>query len=104
MWNQTCRNFLTRAATMAIFAGLTATLGFPANHHELNGTWQLIPSRSELNGEPAIQTGAVTINDREGNIWVSRTFNFRQRQSFGNHKLRYRCPAQHIDQGQGSRL
>ena len=72
MARQTGRNFLTAVAGLAIFAGL----GFAANHHQLNGTWQLVPSRSELNGEAAIQTGAVTINDREGNVSVSRTFNF----------------------------
>jgi hypothetical protein len=69
---QTCRNFLAGAATLAIFAGLAVA----ANHHELNGTWELVPARSQLNGEPAIATGAVTINDREGNVYVSRTFNF----------------------------
>jgi hypothetical protein len=75
MWKQTCRNFRAGGATLAIVAGLGAGLGQAANHHALNGTWQLVPSRSELNGEPAIQTGAVTINDREGNVYVSRTFN-----------------------------
>lgn len=72
MSTQTSRNFLTGAATLAIFAGL----GLAANHHELNGTWQLVPQRSALNGEPAIQTGTVTINDRERNIYVQRNFNF----------------------------
>lgn len=76
MFRQTCRNFLTGAATLAIFAGLGSGLAAAANHHELNGTWQLVPSRSEFNGEPVIQTGAVTINDREGNIYVQRNFNF----------------------------
>ena len=72
MWTQTCRNFLTGAITLAIFSGLA----FATNHHELNGTWQLVPARSEFHGEPAIQTGTVTINDREGNIYVQRNFNF----------------------------
>lgn len=72
MLQQTCRNFLTGAATLVMFAGL----GFAANHHELNGTWQLVPQRSELHGQPAIETGTVTINDREGNIYVSRNFNY----------------------------
>jgi hypothetical protein len=76
MWKQTCRNFLTGAATLAVCAGLGAALGLAANHHELNGTWQLVPSRSELNGEPAVETGTVTISDREGNIYVSRNFDF----------------------------
>jgi hypothetical protein len=72
MWTQSCRNFLTGAATLAIFAGLAIA----SNHHDLNGTWQLVPSRSELNGEPVIQTGTVTINDRERNVYVQRNFNF----------------------------
>jgi hypothetical protein len=55
---------------------LFAACAFAANHHELNGTWQLVPSRSELNGQPALQTGTVTINDRQGNVYVQRNFNF----------------------------
>jgi hypothetical protein len=67
---KSCRNFLLGAVTLALFAGAA----FAAHHHELNGTWQLIPARSELNGEPAIESGTVTINDREGNIYVNRNF------------------------------
>ena len=67
-----CRNFLAGAALLTLFAGGA----WAANHHELNGTWQLLPARSELNGEPAIKTGTVTIRDREGNIYVSRNFDF----------------------------
>jgi hypothetical protein len=76
MSKQTCSNFLTGAASLAVLVGLGAGLGFAANHHALNGTWQLAPQRSELNGEPAIQTGTVTINDREHNVYVQRNFNF----------------------------
>jgi hypothetical protein len=47
-----------------------------ANHHNLNGTWTLEPTRSNFAGEPAIQTGSVTINDREHNITVTRNFNY----------------------------
>jgi hypothetical protein len=74
MLRQPYRSFLTGAATLTIFAGCALAL----NHHELNGTWQLIPERSEFHGEPAIQTGTFTIEDREGNIYVSRTFNYDQ--------------------------
>src|SRR5579863_7571318 len=66
------RNFLIAVATLA----LAAAPVFAANHHQLNGTWQLIPARSDLHGEPVIQTGTVTINDREGNIYVQRNFDF----------------------------
>jgi hypothetical protein len=69
---QSCRNFLRYAAAAALFAGL----GFASDHHQLNGVWQLIPARSEFNGERVIQYGTVTINDREGNIFVRRDFNF----------------------------
>ncbi len=72
MQTEACRNFLIAAAALAVFAGHASAV----NHHELNGTWQLIPERSEFHGEPVIKTGSVTIADREGNIYVSRNFNF----------------------------
>jgi hypothetical protein len=42
----------------------------------LNGTWTLVPAMSHFEGQPAVQTGTVTINDREGNITVSRNFTY----------------------------
>ncbi len=72
MWRQTSRNFLAAAATIAMFAGCALA----NNHHDLNGAWQLVPARSEWHGEPMVQTGTVTINDRERNIYVMRNFNF----------------------------
>jgi hypothetical protein len=72
MPRQFCRNFLRCAAVGALFVGCALA----NDHHSLNGVWQLIPARSEFNGEPAIQTGTVTINDRESNIFVQRNFNF----------------------------
>jgi len=54
----------------------TASSGLAESHHKLNGTWVLMPTRSNFGGEPALQTGTVTINDREHNIYVSRSFNF----------------------------
>ena len=72
MWIKSGRNFLLGVATLAAVAGSA----FAVNHHMLNGTWQLVPARSEFNGEPAIQTGTVTINDREHNVYVQRNFNF----------------------------
>ncbi len=57
---------------LLLFAGL-ATAG---NHHSLNGTWTLEPTRSDFAGQPAIQTGTVTINDRQHNIYISRNFNY----------------------------
>ncbi|MGD1090388.1 MAG: hypothetical protein ABSB35_00195 [Bryobacteraceae bacterium] len=72
MRRQSCRSFLTGAAALTIFAGCALA----ANHHELNGTWQLIPSRSEFHEEPVIESGTITINDRESNIYVSRNFTY----------------------------
>jgi hypothetical protein len=40
----------------------------------MNGTWTLVPAKSDFTGQPAVQTGTVTINDRQGNITVSRSF------------------------------
>jgi hypothetical protein len=40
----------------------------------MNGTWTLVPEKSDFAGQPAFESGTVTINDREGNITVSRNF------------------------------
>ena len=69
MWTKPGKSFLAVAFFASFFAGIAF-----AHHHELNGTWQLVPSRSQFNGEPVVQTGTVTINDREGNIGVERNF------------------------------
>jgi hypothetical protein len=66
------RNFLRSVGSIV----LLATLAFANDHHRMNGVWQLTPTRSQFNGETAIQTGTVTINDREGNIFVQRSFDF----------------------------
>jgi len=55
---------------------LFAAYAMAANHHKLNGTWILEPTRSDFAGQSAIQTGAVTINDREHNITVTRNFSY----------------------------
>ena len=55
---------------------LCAVSTFARNHHSLNGTWTLIPTKSDFAGQTVIQTGAVTINDREGNISISRDFTY----------------------------
>jgi hypothetical protein len=68
------RNFFTASIiALALFA-ISAAIA--ANHKSLNGTWVLEPTKSEFGGEPALQTGSVTINDREHNITVSRNFTY----------------------------
>lgn len=44
------------------------------DHSALNGTWTLVPTKSDFAGQPVVQTGTVTINEREGIITVSRNF------------------------------
>jgi len=53
---------------------LAAGILFARSHTELNGTWVLQPTGSNFNGQPVMQTGTVTINEREGDITVSRNF------------------------------
>jgi hypothetical protein len=68
-------------STIKLGGALFATLlfvapAFPGDHTILNGTWTMIPARSDFAGQPVIQTGTVTINEREGNITVSRDFRY----------------------------
>jgi hypothetical protein len=44
------------------------------DHSALNGTWTLIPAKSDFAGQPVVQTGTVTISDRQGVIVISRSF------------------------------
>jgi len=56
---------------------MTLLLSFPAfarDHSAMNGTWNLVPTRSDFAGHPVVQTGTVTISDRQGVIVVSRRF------------------------------
>jgi hypothetical protein len=66
-------------STTAITGAVLTTLlfGFAAfarDHTALNGTWTLVGARSEFGGQPALQSGTVTIDERQGNIAVSRNF------------------------------
>lgn len=49
---------------------------FGHEHIALNGTWTLVPAQSDFAGQPVIQTGTVTINERDGDITVSRSFKY----------------------------
>lgn len=59
-------------ATLATL--LLASSAFARQHTALNGAWTLIPTRSDFAGQPVIQTGTVTINERQGDISVERNF------------------------------
>lgn len=70
MRSQSRKTFLLSAAALALFA----VSAFAANHHSLNGTWKLMPERSNFAGGTMIQSASLTINDREHNISISRNF------------------------------
>ena len=56
---------------MTAFLGVSA---LAADHNALNGTWNLVPAKSDFAGQPVVQTGNVTISDKKGIIVVSRSF------------------------------
>ena len=65
----------TTAITGAVLTTLLfAFSAFARDHSALNGTWSLVPAKSDFAGQPVVQTGTVTIADREGIIIVSRSF------------------------------
>jgi len=55
---------------------LLAFCAFARDHSALNGTWTLVPAKSDFAGQSVLQTGTVTIADREGIIIVSRSFKY----------------------------
>ena len=66
---------MTTTMTGAVLTTLLFALSSVAGDHSaLNGTWTLIPAKSNFAGQPVVQTGVVTINDRQGIIIVSRSF------------------------------
>ena len=69
------RPYSATAITGAVF--MTLLLAFSAfahDHSALNGTWTLVPAKSDFAGQSVVQTGTVTINEREGIVTVSRSF------------------------------
>jgi hypothetical protein len=69
------RTYSITALTGAVLTTiLLAFSAFARDHSALNGTWTLVPAKSEFAGQPVVQTGTVTIKDREGIIIVSRSF------------------------------
>ena len=67
--------FSTAKTTGAVVATLLfAFTALARDRTLLNGTWTLVPTKSDFAGQPVIQTGTVTINERDGDITVSRNF------------------------------
>ena len=68
-----------RLTRISIVTGVLSTLlftlsAFAGEHQVLNGTWKLIPAKSDFAGQPVVQTGTVRINDDRGVIVVTRNF------------------------------
>ena len=66
-----CKSFLLGAALLGAFAASALA----NRHHSLNGTWVLLPERSNFGGGNMINSATITINDRQHNIYISRNFN-----------------------------
>jgi hypothetical protein len=62
------------AITAVVATLLFASAAFARDHTALNGTWTLAPTRSDFAGQPVVQAGTVTIDERQGNITISRNF------------------------------
>jgi hypothetical protein len=74
---KTMRTFSSTTLTGTILTTLLiAASAFAHEHTALNGTWNLVPAQSDFAGQPVIQTGTVTINERDGDITVSRSFKY----------------------------
>src|ERR1022692_1549796 len=68
------RIYSTKITGAVLTALLFAFSAFARDHSALNGTWTLVPAKSDFASQPVVQTGTVTITDREGIIIVSRSF------------------------------
>ena len=74
-----CKEIMRTYSTTSITGAVLTTLlfafsAFARDHSALNGTWTLVPAQSDFAGQPVVQTGTVTIADRDGIIIVSRSF------------------------------
>jgi hypothetical protein len=71
----TMKAFSTITITAAVLTTLLFAFSASAyDHSALNGTWTLVPTKSDFAGQPVVQTGTVTIADRQGIIIVTRSF------------------------------
>ena len=74
-WKESMRTYSTTTITGAVLTTLLFVFSaFAHGHTLLDGTWTLVPARSDFAGQSVVQTGTVTIADRQGIIIVSRRF------------------------------
>ena len=61
---------------MSAVLGVVLALALPAwAHPNLTGHWVLIPEDSTFRGQPATETGDITIEQRHGQLFISRHLN-----------------------------
>jgi hypothetical protein len=71
------RTYSTTLITGAVLTTLlVACSAFARDHSAMNGTWTLVPAKSDFAGQSVVQTGTVTISDRDGIIIVQRNFTY----------------------------
>jgi hypothetical protein len=61
------RKYVATTLFFAVFA-------FATDRSSLNGTWTLVPAKSDFQGQSVVQTGTVTISDHQGVTVISRSF------------------------------
>jgi hypothetical protein len=71
------RSYFTTTIAGAVLTTLLCSFSaFARDHSAFNGTWILVPAKSNFAGQSVVQTGTVTINDSRGVIVVSRRFKY----------------------------
>jgi hypothetical protein len=68
------RTYSTTITAAVLTTLLFACSAIAADHRAMNGTWTLVPTKSDFAGQSVVQTGTVTIDDHQGIITVSRNF------------------------------
>ena len=68
------RTYSTTITAAVLTTLLFACSAIAADHRAMNGTWTLVPTKSDFAGQSVVQTGTVTIDDHQGIITVSRSF------------------------------
>jgi hypothetical protein len=71
------RTYPTSIVTGAVVTTLlVACCAFARDHSAMNGTWTLVPAKSDFAGQSVVQTGTVTISAQDGIIIVQRNFTY----------------------------
>ena len=70
------KDSIFKTAGAAVMVVLCALPVLGRDHSAWNGTWELVPARSNFAGEPVVQTGTVTIKSDDRIIIVERNFKY----------------------------